>query len=71
MNPNTHYPNYDAPDAYGDNSASPDSLILYFSLKLKIDPKSMLKLKINKLQWLIPTMSQMTPPPMHPMLSLP
>ena len=45
MNPNTDAPDNDVPDASDDDAVSPDSLILYSSLKHKIDPKSMLKLK--------------------------
>ena len=45
MNPNTDSPQDDAPDAADDDDASPKSLILYSSLKRKIDPKPMLKLK--------------------------
>ena len=45
MNPNTYAPNAD-----DDDGASSDSLILDSSLKRKIDPKSMLKLKILKWQ---------------------
>ena len=46
MNPNTDYPNEDAPNYTDDDAASPESLITYYSLKRKFDPKSMLKLKI-------------------------
>ena len=45
MTPNTDASNYYARDAADDDSASPESLILDSSLKRKINPKSMLKLK--------------------------
>ena len=45
MTPNTDAPKNDASDAADDDAASLDSLILDLSLKRKIDPKSMLKLK--------------------------
>ena len=47
MTPNNYSPNDDEPDATDDDAASPDSLILDFSLKHKIDPNSMLKIKNN------------------------
>ena len=49
MTPNTDDPIDDDPDAAGDDADSPDSLIIDSSIKRKIDPKSMPKLK--KLQW--------------------
>ena len=45
MTPSTDSPDDDSPNAAGDDASCPDSLILYSSLKHKIDPKSMLKLK--------------------------
>ena len=45
MTPNTDAPNDDAPDTGYYYAASPDSLILYFPFKLKIDTNSILKLK--------------------------
>ena len=45
MTPNTDPPNNYVPNAADDDSSSPGSIILDFSLKRKIDPKSMLKLK--------------------------
>ena len=47
MNTNTDVPNNGYPDAADDDAISPDSLILDFSLKHKIDPNSMLKIKNN------------------------
>ena len=44
ITPNTDVPENDSPDASDYDAASPDSLILDFSLKRKIDLKSMLKL---------------------------
>ena len=44
MTPNTDDPENYSPDYAYDDAASPNSLILYSSLKRKIDPKSMLKL---------------------------
>ena len=44
MNTNTDTPNNDYPDAADDYSAYPDYIILDYYLKIKIDPKSMLKL---------------------------
>ena len=48
MNTNTDDPNYDAPDSADNYASSPDYLIIYSSLKQKIDPISMLKL--NKIK---------------------
>ena len=45
MTPNTYSPNNDAPDAADYDADSSNSIILDSSLKCKIDPKSMLKLK--------------------------
>ena len=42
MTPNTYFPENDAPDAADDDAASPDSRIVYFSLKRNFSPKSML-----------------------------
>ena len=44
MTPNTDSPNNYSPGADDDDAVSPDSLILYSSLKRKIDPMSMLQL---------------------------
>ena len=46
MTPNTDSPDYGAPDAADYDAAPPDSLILDSSIKRKIDPNSMLELKI-------------------------
>ena len=43
MTTNTDAPDNDSPDTADDDAASPDSLIIYYSLKHKIYPKSMLK----------------------------
>ena len=52
MTTNTDAHDDDAPDAADYYDASPDSLILDLSLKNKIDPKSMLKLKhLNDSNW--------------------
>ena len=45
MTLNTDDPIDDDPDAAGDDADSPDSLIIDSSIKRKIDPKSMPKLK--------------------------
>ena len=45
MTLNTDAPDNYPPDFSDDGAASPDYLILYSSLRCKIDPKSMLKLK--------------------------
>ena len=50
MNPNTDAPEDDAPNAAYGYAATPDSLILYYSLKRKIYPKSMLKQNTKKWQ---------------------
>ena len=50
MTPNTDSPNDDAPNAYDDDDASPNYLILYSSLNRKIYPKSIIKLNKIKLQ---------------------
>ena len=42
INPNTDAPNIGAPDADDDDSASPHSLIFHYSIKHKIESKSML-----------------------------
>ena len=49
MTPNTDAPNNDSTDFAYDDASSPNSLILDSSLKYKIDPKSMLKLKNVKM----------------------
>ena len=50
MTPNTDSPNYYAPNAYDDDDASPNYLILYSSLNRKIYPRSIIKLNKIKLQ---------------------
>ena len=66
MTPNTDAPNNNSPDAADDDAASSDSLILDYSHKPKIDPKSMLKTEKNtdsiwfrrSHQWCLPQRNQ-------------